>query len=104
MSKRVQLTLLSKPGCHLCDDARAVIDRVRSSLRATGIDAALEEVDILGDPELARLHAEDIPVVLVNGRRHAIWRVDADRLAAAIERAAHRPRLFRTPLAKERTT
>lgn len=103
VSKRVQLTLLSKPGCHLCDDARAVIDLVRASLRTAGIETALEEVNILDNPELARLHAEDIPVVLVNGRRHAIWRVDADRLAAAIERATHRPRFFRTTPTKERT-
>lgn len=93
MPKRVEITLLSKPGCHLCDDARAVIDQVRSAFEGTRIDTVLDEVNILDDPQLARLHAEDIPVVLVNGRRHAIWRVDAARLAAAIEKAA-RPRLF----------
>lgn len=93
MPDPVSLTLLTKPGCHLCDDARAVVEAVRAEAAARSIDTVLEETDILSDPELARLHAEDIPVLFVAGRRHAIWRVDATRLAAAIERAA-RPRGF----------
>lgn len=94
MPKPVELTLLSKPGCHLCDDARAVIDGVREALVEQGFEVTLDERNILEDPELARLHAEDVPVLLVGGRRHAIWRVDPARLRAAIERAA-RPGLFR---------
>lgn len=94
MPKPVVITLLSKPGCHLCDDARAAIERVRSSKLHSGIDTAFDELDILQDEELARLHAEEIPVVLIDGRRHAIWRVDEGRLAASIEKAARRPKLF----------
>ena len=94
MPRTVAITLLSKPGCHLCDDARAVIERSRSSLSDTHIDTTLDEIDILQDAQLARLHAEEIPVVLIDGRRHAIWRVDQDRLVAAIEKAARRPKLF----------
>lgn len=94
MPRTVAITLLSKPGCHLCDDARAVIERGRSSLSEKNIDTTLDEIDILQDEQLARLHAEEIPVVLLDGRRHAIWRVDEDRLTAAIEKAARRPRLF----------
>jgi glutaredoxin len=92
--RTVAITLLSKPGCHLCDDARDVIERVRSSLEKNGIETTLNELDILQDVTLARLHAEEIPVVLLDGRRHAIWRVDEDRLTAAIEKAARRPKLF----------
>lgn len=88
MSKPVAITLLSKPGCHLCDDARAVITGVCSELAERGIIATLDERDILSDPELARLHAEDIPVVLIGGRRHAIWRVDPQKLTRAVERAS----------------
>lgn len=90
--RQVEITLLAKPGCHLCEDAREAIGNVRSSL-SSRIVTTLVEVDILADAELARRHAEDIPVVLVNGRRHAIWRVDENRLAAAVEKAA-RPGLF----------
>jgi glutaredoxin len=81
----VQLTLIGKPGCHLCDEARDAIARVRAELAERGIETALEELDILEDPQLARRHSEDIPVVQINGRRHAIWRVDPERLSAAGE-------------------
>ena len=90
----VQLTLIGKPGCHLCDDARGVIAAVREELGQRGIRTELTELDILQDEELARRHAEEIPVVRINGRRHAIWRVDPARLAAAVEKAARGPRLF----------
>lgn len=95
MSKRVSLTLLTKPGCHLCDDARASVDAVRAELAGRDIETDFEETDILSDPELARRYSEDIPVVMVNGRRHAIHRVDAARLTAAIEKAARRGLLSR---------
>lgn len=84
----VQITLIGKPGCHLCDDAREVIEGVRAELAARGVETGLEEFDILQDPQLARLHAEEIPVVRIAGRQHAIWRVDRDRFAAAVEKAA----------------
>lgn len=70
------------------------IGEVRSSLSEKRIETTLDEVNILDDAALARKHSEDIPVVLINGKQHAIWRVDAVRLAAAIEKAA-KPRLFR---------
>lgn len=84
----VQITLIGKPGCHLCDDAREVITAVRSELLVHGIHTALDELDILQDAALARKHSEDIPVVLVGGKRHAIWRVNAEKLTAAIEKAS----------------
>lgn len=84
----VRITLIGKPGCHLCDDARATIAAARDGLTGRGIPTEFEELDILEDEELARHHSEDIPVVQVNGRRHAIWRVDPERLTAAVEKAA----------------
>ena len=77
MSTRV--TLYGKPGCHLCDDAREVIARVCADLGTT-----YEEVDITTDPALQRRYGEQIPVTLVDGRRHDFWRVDPDRLRAAL--------------------
>ncbi|WP_436788032.1 glutaredoxin family protein [Yinghuangia sp. YIM S10712] len=73
------VTMLSRPGCHLCDDARAVI------LRVTGeLGVAFEEVDITTDPKLEEEYGEQIPVTLVNGRQHDFWRVDEGRLRAAL--------------------
>ena len=83
MSARV--TLYSKPGCHLCDDARVVIEQVCAELGET-----FEEVDITAGPqadELMRAYGEEIPVTLVDGRRHDFWRVDEARLRAALSAA-----------------
>lgn len=101
MSKHVEITLLSKPGCHLCDEARQVVELTREKLE-TRIRTELEEINILEHPELARMHAEDIPVVLIDGRQHAIWRVDPARLERAIEKAV-KPGLFGRIRSKETT-
>ena len=89
----VQLTLLTKPGCHLCDDAREVVASVSETLSSRGITVEVQELNILEDAALARRHSEEIPVVQINGRRHAIWRVDPAKLERAIERAAAKPAL-----------
>jgi glutaredoxin len=74
-----RVTLYGKPGCHLCDDAREVVQRVCADLGESYV-----EVDITTDPELARRYAEEIPVTLVDGVQHDFWRVDATRLARAL--------------------
>lgn len=75
------VTLLAKPGCHLCDEAREVL------LRVTGeLGAAFEEKDITQDEELFRRYWEQIPVTLIDGRQHDFWRVDEARLRAALAR------------------
>lgn len=81
-----RVTLLGKPGCHLCDDARAIVADV-----LTGFDGVeFEELSILDDPRLLERYAEEIPVVLVDDRVHTIWRVDAERLRAALADAIER--------------
>lgn len=74
------VTLLSKPGCHLCDDARAiVIDTLRDFPHIE-----LVETSILDDAELHARHWDEIPVVLIDDVVHCIYRVDAGRLRAAL--------------------
>lgn len=73
------MTLLGKPGCHLCDEARAV---VADACARTG--TAWQERSILDDPALMDAYAEAIPVVLLDGRVVAQWHVDGARLAARI--------------------
>jgi len=73
------VTLIGKPGCHLCDDARAVVEKVAAE---TG--AVVEERDITRDPQLHELYWERIPVVLVDGEPHTFWRVDERRLRSAL--------------------
>jgi glutaredoxin len=79
------LTLIGKPGCHLCEDARSVVDRVLADFP----DVALEERSILEDDELSRAYADEIPVVMIDGRVHTIWHVDADRLRDALTATAN---------------
>ena len=74
-----RVTLYSKPGCHLCDDARAAVERVCRDL-----DVSWEEVDITADPDLQQRYGEQIPVTLVDGRQHDFWRVDPTRLTRAL--------------------
>ena len=83
---RPEITLVSKPGCHLCDDARAVVEEVVAELarRQPPVDVALREVSIFDDQALYDEHVEDIPVVLIDGRVHTFWRVDPARLTTAL--------------------
>jgi glutaredoxin len=74
-----RVRLLSKPGCHLCDDARTIVGAVCADLGET-----FEEVDITADPALMRKYGEQIPVTFVDGRQHDFWRVDPVRLRAAL--------------------
>ena len=80
----VHLTLIGKPGCHLCDDARAVIASVIDDLPADAPPVAVAERNILDDPALYERYVEEIPVVLVEERVHTYWRVDPARLRTAL--------------------
>jgi glutaredoxin len=78
---RARVTLYTKPGCHLCDDARMVVEQVCAEL---GEEYA--EVDILTSDALRERFGEEIPVTFVDGRQHDFWRVEPDRLRAALAR------------------
>jgi glutaredoxin len=80
-----RVTLLSRPGCHLCDDARTLVQ----DLLSTHPDVAFEELSIADDAELADRYAEEIPVVLIDDRVHTIWRVDRARFERALSTAAN---------------
>jgi glutaredoxin len=73
------VTLLAKPGCHLCDAARAVVVRVTDEL-----GVPWHEVDITRDEELNARYWEQIPVTLIDGQQHDFWYVSEERLRAAL--------------------
>jgi len=73
------LTLIGKPGCHLCDLVRPVL-----AAAAERHGLALEEVDIREHPNLLAAYAEMIPVTLIDGSVHDYWRIDQARLDAAL--------------------
>jgi len=74
-----RVTIYGKPGCCLCDEARAVLERVRASR-----PFSLEEVDITLDPVLERRYRERIPLVLVDGVEAFEYHVDASELVRRI--------------------
>ena len=85
---RPELTLIGKAGCHLCDEARAVVEGVVRSLAEEGVPVDLVERSILDEPDLdARWH-DDIPVVLIGTALHDRWRVDPARLREDLLAAA----------------
>jgi glutaredoxin len=69
------VTLYGRPGCHLCDDARVALERVRARHPFT-----LREVDIEADDELFRRYLERIPVVSLNGEELFDYHVDEQAL------------------------
>jgi glutaredoxin len=75
------ITLIGKPGCHLCDDARAALVRLRGEAVFT-----LEEVDITRDDELHRRYLERIPVVEIDGEEAFELFVDATELRRRLAR------------------
>jgi len=78
-----RVTLYGKPGCHLCDDARAAVERVRARR-----DVPLEQVDISRHPVLYKRYGERIPVLEMDGETVFEFFVDE----AALE-----DRLYRLP-------
>lgn len=76
-----RVVLFGRPGCHLCDDARVVVERV-----TTELGERYEERDITLDPNDLQAYVESIPVVLVDGVQVDFWRVSEDRLRAALLR------------------
>jgi glutaredoxin len=75
------LTLYSRPGCHLCEDMKAVVGRIVS---AGGQSIAVEEVDISTDPRLEALYGTEIPVLMIDGRKVAKYRISEMELRRAI--------------------
>jgi len=74
-----RITLVGKPGCHLCDEARRVIARV-----AADLGVGWEERDITASSADMAEYWDKIPVTLVDGVQHDFWRVSEDRLRAAL--------------------
>ncbi len=71
----ITITVYSRPGCHLCDEMKVIVDRVARSIPLT-----IDIVDISTDPQLDAQYGLEIPVLLVNGKKAAKYRVTEDEL------------------------
>ncbi|WP_067508778.1 glutaredoxin family protein [Actinoplanes sp. TFC3] len=80
-----RVTLISRAGCHLCEDAERVLDRI-----APG---DWTRVDVDESIELQRDYSDRVPVVLLDGKEHGYWRVEEERLLRDMARPPGTPRL-----------
>jgi len=83
----IALTIYSKPGCHLCDEMKAIVDRV---VRTSALAIAVEQIDITTDPDLEARYRLEIPVLLVDGTKIAKYRVTEAELMRALTARAGR--------------
>jgi glutaredoxin len=79
------VTLIGKPGCHLCDVARVALTEVLVNFDGV----VVVERSILDEPDLHNRYWDQIPVVLIDDAVHAIYRVDAALLQAELVARGH---------------
>jgi glutaredoxin len=83
-----RLTLISRPGCHLCEVAEQTLDRIAAD---TGVQWT--KVDVTDSIELERDYGDRVPVLLLDGSEHGYWRIEEERLLRDLARPPGEPRL-----------
>jgi len=78
-----RVVVYSRPGCHLCEVAEALVAGICAETGATW-----SRVDITTDDDLTSRFTEQVPVTFVDGAQHDFWRVDPVRLRKALERTS----------------
>jgi hypothetical protein len=84
----IALTIYSRPGCHLCEDMKAVVERVARSIAEP---VTLDEVDIPADADLEARYGLEIPVLTIDGRKVAKYRVEEFALRRMLKDRAGSP-------------
>ena len=74
------ITIYSRPGCHLCDDAQNILESLREEL-----NFEIEVIDIDRDPELNKLYSDQVPVIHIDGLHHDFYKVDPLRFRSSLE-------------------
>lgn len=86
METPIEVLILSRDGCHLCDEAKATVEATRR-IRKLPIEITVVDVDT--DPRF-RIWSDHVPVVLMDGKEIFRHRIDADAFAEVVERRANR--------------
>ena len=74
----MRLTIYSKPGCHLCDEMKSLVHRVVA--QHSNDQISVDEIDISSDPDLLERYGLEIPVLLIDGKKTAKYRVSEEEL------------------------
>lgn len=87
MNAGIKLELVTRQGCHLCDDAQDALAGViaRFSNEHPSVSYTVETVDIDQNPEFLAKYSEEVPVLLLNDEQIAFFRIEADRVFAKLE-------------------
>ena len=80
-----EVTLYTRPGCHLCEEAKAAIAPL---LREFG--AVMREMNIENDPVLEERYGWDIPVIFIGSRKAAKHRVDVEQFRRQLQESTSR--------------
>jgi len=75
------VTVYSRHGCHLCEDAIQTLEGMRQELRFS-----IDVIYIDGNPELEKLYGNEVPVIHINGEHHDFYKVDPERFRTSLER------------------
>ena len=81
----IALTIYSRPGCHLCDEMKTTLER---AVERSALDVRIEEIDISSDAALEARYGTEIPVLLVNGKKAAKYRISEFELARLLRSSA----------------
>jgi glutaredoxin len=81
----ITITLYSRPGCHLCDDMKAIVAHV---IQPMSSQITLDEVDVSADPDLEARYGTEVPVLLVNGKKTAKYRISETELTRILNARA----------------
>ena len=75
------ITIYSRHGCHLCDDAQAILELMREELNFD-----IEVINIDEDAELIKLYSDQVPVIHIDGIHHDFYKVDPLRFRSSLEK------------------
>ncbi|CAN2221272.1 Glutaredoxin-like [Candidatus Nanopelagicaceae bacterium] len=75
------VTVYSRHGCHLCEDAVNTLESMREELAFE-----IEIIYIDGDAELEKLYGHEVPVIHINGQHHDFYKVDPERFRTSLEK------------------
>lgn len=86
MALSAELTLITRQGCHLCEEASNDLARLLARFTELYPDKpySVEVVDVDADPVLVDMYSEEVPVLLLNGEQVSFFRIDADRVLAKL--------------------
>lgn len=87
MAGKIELTLIDRQGCHLCEEANADLARIvgEMNIRFPNLEYSIQTLDVDSDAALLAKYSDEVPVLLLNGKQIAFHRINADRVLNAIE-------------------